>query len=63
MPDEDRTKRDKAVPDDMPSRTRQSGWNEPADQDLQPTRRKRSGLADMLWGDDERPVVGTRRSN
>ena len=63
MPDEDRTKREEAVRDDVPSRGRQSGWNEPADEDPQPTRRRRSGLADMLWGDDERPMVGTPHSN
>ena len=63
MRDEDRTKREDAVPDDVPSRTRQTSWNEPADQNRQPTRRRRSGLADMLWGDDERPTVGTPPSN
>ena len=63
MPNEDRTKREVVVPDDVPSRTRQTGWNEPADHDRQPPRRKRSGLADMLWGDDERPVVGIPPSN
>ena len=61
MADEDANQGKPAVSEDEPSRA--GRWNEQADQEPPRTPRKRSGLADMLWGDDERPIVRTPPSS